>query len=73
MKSNWMKASVVIVALASIGGLAACQKKADVKVVKTERVVVEKPAISLDSLDKRVSSLERSRAQFRKSFPVVAK
>lgn len=73
MKSNWMKAAVVVVAMASIGGLAACQKKSDVKIVKTERVVVEKPAVSLDSLDKRVSSLERSRAQLRKSFPVVVK
>lgn len=70
---NWMKASVVVLAMASVLSFAACTPKKEAAKKQDRIVAVEKPAVSMESLDKRVSSLERSRAQLRKSFPVVAK
>lgn len=62
MKLSGMKvlAGAMIVLIAST--VSACEKKKeDVKVVKTERVVVVKP--TLENLDHRVTVLEEARAR----------
>lgn len=56
-----MKLIPIALILGLAVSLSACQKKEDVKVVKTERVVVVKP--SLESLDHRVTVLEEARVR----------
>lgn len=54
------KLMLVVMALVLTTGLTACEwKKENVKVVKTEKVLVQKEPVSIMSLDKRVSALEQ--------------
>lgn len=58
-----LKAIIAVTALALTlgvsGGCTPKEQKSEVKVVKTEKVLAVKPAVSVESLDKRVSVLER--------------
>lgn len=55
------KIVITVLALMLSVSVAACERKEDktVKVVKTEKVLVQKEPVSIMSLDKRVSALEQ--------------
>lgn len=68
-----MKKLAITLALAAVFTLGACNIKKQHVEVKQDRVVAVAPKLSLESLDARVSDLERSRASARAAVRRAAK